>query len=65
MAKAKLPTKRKAVIRRRPTILGVNWSYVLIGDNGKVLTVSETMKRRRSCVEVCKKYFPDFKIVFE
>lgn len=45
--------------------MGVNWSYVLIGDNGKVLTVSETMKRRRSCVDVCQKYFPDFKILFQ
>ena len=65
MAKAKTPTKRKAVIRRRPTIMGVNWYYRLEGDNGKVLVCSEMMKRRRSCVEVCKKYFPDFKIVFE
>lgn len=45
--------------------MAVHWYYKLIGDNGKVLTVSETMKRRRSCVDVCLKYFPDFKIVFE
>lgn len=39
--------------------------YTLHGKNGKVLTTSETMKRKGSCVAVCKKYFPAFKITYK
>lgn len=52
--------KKKAVIQRAKNN---EWYYSLHATNGKVLCVSETVKRKGSLISVLKKNFPDFIII--
>lgn len=51
--------KKKAIIQKADN---GEFYYTLHSGNGKVLCVSETMKRKSSVLSSLKNNFPDFKV---